>query len=182
MPHSIRSSKYKTSKGKRRTRKKVDDAKQLSITSLLDILTILLVFLIKNVSMDAQNLTTPEKMVFPSTINAEKLIKDGDPYILKVYPGEILMGKTNTVFGAPEELFDAEKVDKMTQLLTKEAKNIHDRKSDKNIPILLIQADKMVQCRYIGELMVLAGECGFQQVYFSSQEDKEWLNQYARGL
>ncbi|MDZ4120848.1 MAG: hypothetical protein U1C33_00395, partial [Candidatus Cloacimonadaceae bacterium] len=67
MPHSIRESKFKTSAGKRKTRKNFEEAKQLSITSLLDILTIILVFLIKNVSMEAAALSAPDDMRFPTT-------------------------------------------------------------------------------------------------------------------
>jgi biopolymer transport protein ExbD len=52
----------------RKVRRKFTDAAFLSITSLLDILTIILVFLVKNVSMEAQRMTVPENMSLPTTI------------------------------------------------------------------------------------------------------------------
>ncbi|MDD2332742.1 MAG: hypothetical protein PHI68_08855, partial [Candidatus Cloacimonetes bacterium] len=63
--------------GGRKTVKKFDDAKGLSITSLLDILTIILVFLIKNASVEMeQTFTKPPDMKLPSTVISESLIDD----------------------------------------------------------------------------------------------------------
>lgn len=41
-----------SNKSERRVRKKFEEAKGLSITSLMDVLTIILVFLVKNISTD----------------------------------------------------------------------------------------------------------------------------------
>jgi biopolymer transport protein ExbD len=57
----------KTNKGRRQVRRKVQDSKQLSITSLLDVLTIILVFLIKNVSMEAVKISELADMIYPTT-------------------------------------------------------------------------------------------------------------------
>ncbi len=181
MPHSIRSSPYKTKRGKPKTRRKFQDTKQLSITSLLDILTIMLVFLIKNVSMDAANVTTPENMTLPFTILNEKLIEDNDPLVIKMYPDQILMGKSNARIGSLDDLTDDGKYRRILAVLEHEAELIAARGTD-NIPVMLIQADKTVKCFYISEMMRLAGEGGYQYVYFSSAENKAWLTEYAKGM
>jgi hypothetical protein len=80
------------SKEIRRTRRKFDDAAGLSITSLLDVLTIILVFLIKNVSMEAQKVSIPDNMYFPTTITNEKLIENAGTMVVKMYPYQILVG------------------------------------------------------------------------------------------
>lgn len=180
MPHSIRSSMYKTKRGKRKTRKKFEDAKQLSITSLLDILTIMLVFLIKNVSMDAAKVTVPENMKFPYTVKSEKLAENSDTVVIKMYPDQILIGKSNAKVGTLEDLLEDSKYQKILQVLENEAQVIASRATD-NIPIMLIQADKSVKCYYISEMMRLAGESGYQYVYFSATENSAWLSEYAQG-
>lgn len=180
MPHSIRQSPYKTQRGKRKTAKKFDDAKGLSITSLLDILTIVLVFLIKNVSMDAAKISVPENMKFPFSIESEKLTENSDPLIIKMYPDQLLMGKTNTRLGSLKDLVTGDKYDKILEVLKDEAGRIQRKPTD-NTPIMLIQADKTVECYYISEMMSLAGNGGYQYVYFSALENSGWLTDYAKG-
>jgi hypothetical protein len=70
----------------RRTRKIAAEIKPLSITSLLDVLTIVLAFMIKNVSMEAQKITIPERMVFPTTMSADQLEESMGTTVVKVYP------------------------------------------------------------------------------------------------
>ncbi len=180
MPHSIRSSMYKTQRGKPKTRKKFAESKKISIASLLDILTIMLVFLIKNVSMDSAKVTTPENMKFPFSIQSEKLEENSDTIVIKMYPTQILMGKNNAKVGSLDDLTDNTKYDLIRQVLEDEAKKIRSRTTD-NIPIMLIQADKSVKCYYISEMMRLAGETNYQYVYFSATENQNWLNDYAKG-
>ena len=49
--------------GKFQSRKRGNKTKDLNITSLIDILTILLVFMIKNISMDSAQKNAPEGMI-----------------------------------------------------------------------------------------------------------------------
>ena len=58
-------------KGRRVVRKKDEDINGLSITSLLDVLTILLVFLMKNVSMEAVKINELPDMKYPTTMTTE---------------------------------------------------------------------------------------------------------------
>ena len=86
------------------TRRISDEVQALSITSLLDILTIVLVFLIKNISLDAQKLTVPKNMTFPTTMTVESLEQNMGTTVIKVYPDQILVGVDNIYFGKPEDL------------------------------------------------------------------------------
>jgi biopolymer transport protein ExbD len=141
----------------------------------------MLVFLIKNVSMDAANITTPENMTFPFSIQNEKLIEDADPLVIKMYPTQILMGKDNARIGSLEDLTDDAKYRTILAVLEHEAELISKRDMN-TTPVMLIQADKSVTCSYISEMMRLAGEGGYQYVYFSSTENKAWLTEYAKGM
>jgi len=65
----------KSQKLNRRVRRKFEEAKGLSITSLVDVLTILLVFLVKNISMEAQRVTVPDNMNFPTIMQSHDLLE-----------------------------------------------------------------------------------------------------------
>ena len=54
--------------GKSLHRKKSPKTKDLNITSLIDILTILLIFIIKNVSMDASEKDVPKGMLLTPSV------------------------------------------------------------------------------------------------------------------
>jgi len=162
--------------GKFKERKK-SRAKELSITSLLDIMTILLVFMMKNVSMDVSQRNAPEGMILPSTISKDDLMKDSQLVYVKIFRDKILYGPDNMLVGSPQELL----VDKGVQnilidYLKKEAKYI--TKSN-NKPSLLIQADKEVECKYISGFIKLSTKAAFADIYFStihSDNKEEILN------
>ncbi len=163
--NSIRKDDSKRSYKMNRKQPKV---KPLEITSLIDILTILLVFLIKNVSMDSTKIV-PQGMNLPTTISREKLIEGGEITVLKIYPDQILFGSSNFYnVGSPEDLINDEATRKnFLTLLKNEAKNITDL-NDKSIPCILIQADNQIKCRYITELIRISGKASFANIYFSS--------------
>ena len=80
--------------------------KELNITSLIDILTILLVFMVKNVSMDSTQKDVPDGMLLPSTVSKSELIENGKVVIIKLFAAKqneagerieskILVGKDN---------------------------------------------------------------------------------------
>lgn len=162
-------------KSSRRVRRKYDDVAGLSITSLLDVLTIILVFLIKNVSMEAQKVTVPDNMRFPTTITNERLIEDGGTFVVKVYPEEILLGTESLSFGSLKEIVEDEtKRQQIYDFLKYEADKIWTRDKN-NQPCLLIQADEGIPCQYVSELVRIGTQASFQYVYFSTLEDKEWF-------
>jgi len=165
-------SKNKTS---RRVRRKFDDVAGLSITSLLDVLTIILVFLIKNVSMEAQKVTVPDNMLFPTTITNEKLIASAGTYVVKMYPDQIFLGTESLPFGALADIVtNADKRQKVFDYLKYEADIIW--KQDKNNePCLLIQADEQIPCQYVSEMVRIGTNATFQYIYFSTLEDATWF-------
>ncbi len=149
--------------------------KSLNITSLIDILTILLVFMIKNISMDATERDAPKGMVLPTTFTKDELVKSGQAVILKVYPDKILYGRENTFVGSMEDFMSNAQVrNALLKSLTAEAQNITD--SDE-VPILLIQADKNLYCKYITEMVKFSARSTFTNIYFSTvhTEDKNAL-------
>ncbi len=168
----------------REAKKKHPKSKEINITSLIDILTILLVFLIKNVSMEAQKVQQPEGMKLPSTSTKEALIENGNTVLIKVYDNQILFGTSNTKVipdekmvgyeGRELEVFmnDEDTRTAMKGLLQAQAKEIKAANAEA-IPAILIQADDKVLCRYITEIIVLCANSEFSHIYFSSMHDPQ---------
>jgi biopolymer transport protein ExbD len=152
--------------GSRYKKRKKEVVSELSITSLLDILTILLVFMIKNVSMDAAARNAPEGMELPVTISKDDLIERGHVLYVKIYPDKILYGSDNQMVGTLQEFM----TDKNTrEVLLRFLKAESDVIKDSNMnPVLLIQADKNLECRYIAEFINFSTEAKFADIYFSS--------------
>ncbi len=158
--------------------------KDLNITSLIDILTILLVFMIKNVSMDAAQKNAPEGMEMPTTFNKNELIESGDAVFVRIYSpkidsqtgekldGKILYGKENTLVGSLSKFVSDNNIRKvLLQYLQLESKQISktvDSEGKNKIPCLLIQADKDLECRYITEFIKFSGQASFANIYFST--------------
>lgn len=152
----------------RKERGKLDKVKSLNITSLVDILTILLVFLIKNVSIDAARLTVPDNMMLPTSIATEELERSGQSVILKVFPEEILVGTDNIYVGTPEEfMMDQEVRSQLLNFMREQSSLITAQNPDIN-PILLIQADTSILCRYITDIVALGATADFTSIYFST--------------
>ncbi len=152
----------------RKVRRKVAKAPKLNITSLTDVLTILLVFLIKNVSMEVQRVSVPPNMKFPTTMNVEDLQKDADTVILKVYPDKILLGSDNINVGSLEDLITNEKTrQNILSFLTDQASKIMAN-NPKAVPVLMIQADDTVLCNYITEIVNVSVASRFTSIYFST--------------
>ena len=156
------------SEGPRKTRSRIEKVKSLNITSLVDILTILLVFLIKNVSIDAQRLNIPDNMILPTTIMTEELERSGLSVVLKVFPDQILVGTDNLYVGTPEEFMtDQEVRSQLLAYMQDHSKQIISQNPDYK-PLLLIQADTTILCRYITDIVALGATSGFSSIYFTS--------------
>ncbi len=154
--------------GPRKARGKIDKVKSLNITSLVDILTILLVFLLKNVSIDAQRLTLPENMTLPTTIITEELERSGMSVVLKVFPNQILVGSDNLYVGTPEEFMtDQEVRSQLLSFMNEQSKQIVTQNPELT-PLLLIQADTSIMCRYITDIVALGATSGFTSIYFAT--------------
>lgn len=140
--------------------------KDLNITSLIDILTILLVFMLKNVAMDASQKNAPEGMFLPTTITTNQLIESGQAIFVKIYPNRILYGTENVDIGSLQDFMAKREIrGVLLDYLKYEAKEIV---SLGNTPCLLIQADKELECRYITEFIKFSASAAFANIYFST--------------
>ena len=161
--------------GKFQHRKRGNKTKDLNITSLIDILTILLVFMIKNISMDSTQKNSPEGMLLPTTITTNELIESGKAVYLKIYPNKILYGTESINVGSMEDFLGKTEIrNSLLKLLQMEAKTITSLRSK---PCLLIQADKEVPCKYITEFIKFSAQASFANIYFSTihTEDKDQI-------
>lgn len=166
-----------SNKKARAVRRKFDDVKGLSITSLMDVLTIILVFLIKNVSTEATTIAAEKGMTFPSTITNDELMKKAGTVPIKLFLDKILVGNESLPFGTPQELYtDNQKRANIFEYLEMEATTIIN---SGNEPCLVVQADEFLPCDYISEIVKVSTSAGFTNIYFATLEDAEWLNAYA---
>lgn len=155
------------------SRKKGNKTKDLNITSLIDILTILLVFMIKNISMDAAQKDAPEGMLLPTVVTKNDLVETGQAVIMKIYPDKILYGRENVHVGSMQDFVSDNAIrQSLLGMLQYEAGVI--TKMDGK-PCLLIQADKELDCRYITEFIKFSAQASFANIYFSTihTEDKD---------
>ena len=154
--------------GPRKARGQIDKVKNLNITSLVDILTILLVFLIKNISVDNLRLTVPENMMLPTTVYTEDLEKSGQAVVIKLYKDQILVGAENIRVGTPDQfLYEANVRKDLLNFMNQQSVGILSQ--DQNLkPLLLVQADVGLACKYITDVVALGATAGFSNIYFST--------------
>ncbi|MCD4817649.1 MAG: biopolymer transporter ExbD [Candidatus Cloacimonetes bacterium] len=148
--------------------KKKKDVNQLSITSLLDVMTILLIFMIKNVSMDAAQRNAPNGMLLPSTITNDELIKKGNVIYVRMYTDKILYGTDNIEVGTLQEFVEDKRV--RNTLLGKLENEVKFIKGNDQKPVLLIQADKKLKCKYVIDFIEFSTRAKFADIYFSTIE------------
>ena len=147
-------------------RKKGAKTRDLNITSLIDILTILLVFMIKNIAMDATQKNAPEGMLLPTTVTTNMLIEDGHAVFVKIFPDKILYGTDNYYIGTLAEFMSRGEIrNTLLDYLRLEAASIVKVGSQ---PCLLIQADKNLDCRYITDFIKFSANAAFPNIYFST--------------
>lgn len=171
---STRSSKPRT----RAVRRKTEDAKQLSITSLLDVLTIILVFLIKNVSMEAVKISEVEHLRYPTTITTEKLMENATVTPIKIFPDKVLLGNSDQLLGTPADLTSSADIRKaLVQFLKLEIATVDEDKLDD--ACLIVQCDANIPCAYITEVVSAAVGVGYPNIYFATLEEEDWLRSYA---
>nr|MDK2851259.1 hypothetical protein [Candidatus Cloacimonadota bacterium] len=165
-------------KGRRAIRKKAEEIKGLSITSLLDVLTILLVFLIKNVSMEAVKISELPDMKYPTTATVESLMDNAIVTPVKLYRDRVLLGLDNQLLGTPEELIeDVETRSVMLEFFQSEMREIPEDRYDE--ACLIVQADRDIPCAYITEIVRVGTNTGYQNIYFATLEEADWLSSYA---
>lgn len=160
----------------RRVRRKVEDAKGLSITSLLDALTIILVFLIKNVSFDSVKLSSEKDIRYPTTITNDLLREKAEATSVKVFTDKILLGNESLNFGNPRDLLEnPDKRKAIFQFLEMEAHAIYANNPADVEACLVIQADNFIPCSYISEIIKIGTSVGYTHIYFATLQDTDWL-------
>ncbi|MCB5261426.1 MAG: biopolymer transporter ExbD [Candidatus Cloacimonetes bacterium] len=174
---SSNNSSRSSNKGRRVIRKKEEDVKGLSITSLLDVLTIILVFLMKNVSMEAVKISELPDMKYPTTMTKDSLMEN--PYVtpVKLYTDRVLLGLGNLLLGEPQDLIEnVEKRSMMQEFFRNEWNSIPEDKWDD--ACLIVQADSNLPCGFITEIVRVGTNTGYQNIYFATVEEAEWLKSY----
>ncbi|MFA6720234.1 MAG: biopolymer transporter ExbD [Candidatus Cloacimonadaceae bacterium] len=165
----------------RRVRRKFPDGTKLSIISLVDILTILLVFLLKNVTMEVQKYSMPNNMTFPVTMQKRDLLENKGTTVVQIYPDRILLGEQGIHFGSLDEF--ASDPQKRTEILTylqatanEILKDVDTAGNPKTPTALLIQADKSIPCWYITEFVSLGTSSFYEYIYFATLLETDWLD------
>jgi biopolymer transport protein ExbD len=151
--------------------------KQLNITSLVDILTILLVFLIKNVNMTTQAISQPKGLIFPTTLTQEEYDEAKTRTLLvKVYPDIIYVGTDNTPVGTLQQIVNDQNTrENLKSYLEAEVEELIRANPDLS-PLLIIQADYSIPCQIITELVYIAAKAKFSNIYFASKHDSDRIN------
>ena len=165
-------------KGRRVVRKKDELQKGLSITSLLDVLTIILVFIMKNVSMEAVKISELPDMRYPTTITTDALMENPMVTPVKLYTDRVELGIDNLFLGTPQDLI--ENVDTrsiMQKFFRNEWKAIPEDKWED--ACLIVQADSNLPCGFITEIVRVGTNTGYQNIYFATLEDADWLRSYS---
>ncbi|MCB5253549.1 MAG: biopolymer transporter ExbD [Candidatus Cloacimonadaceae bacterium] len=164
-------------KGRRAVRKKSEDVKSLSITSLLDVLTIILVFLMKNVSMEAVKINELPDMQYPTTMTKDALMENPMVTPVKLYTDRVLLGIDNAYLGEPQDLIEnVSKRALMQEFFRNEWNAVPEDKWDD--ACLVVQADSNLPCGYITEIVRVGTNTGYQNIYFATLEEADWLKSY----
>ncbi|HOZ00410.1 MAG TPA: biopolymer transporter ExbD [Candidatus Syntrophosphaera sp.] len=164
----------------RKVRRKFQVTTELSITSLVDVLTILLVFLIKNVTMEVQKITMPNNMRFPVAMAKHDLLQNKGTTIIQVYPDKILIGEPALYFGTLEEFTTNSakraEIQKYLRLTASQILEVKDEQGKPKTPTaLLIQADRSIPCYYITELVRMGTRSYYDYIYFATLLESDWL-------
>lgn len=174
---NIRDRLRSTDKSRRKVRRKFEDVKGLSITSLLDVLTIILVFLIKNVSTESVKISPEANLMYPTTITNDDLLAKAGTTPIKIFPDKIIVGTEGLQFGSPGELVqNSDKRELLFNYLEREAQDIMREEGVETC--LIVQADNNIPCGYITEIVGAATTAGYSYIYFATLEDADWLQKY----
>jgi biopolymer transport protein ExbD len=156
--------------GPRKPRKHNAKAPSLDISSLLDIMTILLVFLIKNVSMEVQKSSVPPHMGLPESFENEQVLADKAKVLLvRMYTDKVLYGMQSRVVGTPDDLINNPQVQaSLVSELQRDYQSVINQDATAN-PAILLQADRNVDCQYITAFLSLASaRAGYSNIFFST--------------
>lgn len=145
-------------------------AATLSITSLMDVLTIILIFLLVNFSEVAQEGELPRFITLP-TVKTEKKITSAQAQrgtiVVAVGKHRIDVNKETIKL---RQYDPAAIIDQTTALLNKYRK---EYKKNKHSAVISLQADKDIPYNYIDAILVSAGYAGITQVNFITLREEK---------
>lgn len=164
------------------TRNKFEELAELNMASLIDILTVILIFLVKNAQIGSA-INIPQNMAVPTTITNEQLLKNSSTIIVKLFTDKVLYGSENLYVGTIKDLEENIKTREVIyEYMKKESQIITKMAQAKNTvvtPCLLIQADKRLPCQYITTMVKIGAGASFANIYFSTIQDESWLKKSA---
>ncbi len=168
------------------SRKKQEEAK-LTLTSMMDMFTIILVFLMKSYSTDVEvNVDATMANVLPVSVSEAKLEQDAEA-IVQVTSSAILVKNKKVVslnnFQVPKDLLDPANPFLITPLYD-ELNNLHEAairmekagaivkgKPYKFKGILVIKGDKNMPSALLMKVMYTAGQAEFAKIYHTAVKE-----------
>lgn len=139
--------------------------RKIEMTSLVDILTVLLVFLIRNVSVEAQKVMIPDDIALPTTISYEDTKDNEGIVVMRVSREQIYVGDVPA--GTPSEFLTSQQIfDNLLDLARSERRAVARR--DGVEPVIVLQADRNIRCQVISRIIHMIADADFSGVYFST--------------
>lgn len=169
---------------RKKGKKMAENGADVNITSLLDVLTVLLFFLIKSASVSSLQLTPPEGLVLPSgqiEEEAKEAIKLALTDKVLMVNGKAMIQLEKGRFPASEIAEDKRTIKPLQEFLRKEyqkKKDFYAEVAQGDLdklpaPTLLIQADKDLKFKTMKYLLHTAAISGFGDYQFVVQGSNE---------
>ncbi|MCB0394251.1 MAG: biopolymer transporter ExbD [Bdellovibrionales bacterium] len=147
-----------TSVLKSRSGKKGAASATLTLTSLVDVFTIFVIYLLINTSADSSMLDTDEKIKLPSATQATQ-VESG--ILVKVIDNKFVI----------DEKSYSEKY--LSRVLTQKISEMKQEKGEDTPAELIIQADKKSDFKSINPLMLVGSEVGFSKIKLAAISELE---------
>ena len=164
----------------RKKKKNNNQQMELNITSMMDMFTIILVFLLKSYSTDAETkLDESDRLTLPVTISMQSLDVEAPSVIVAkdgVYVGttnkvadlnnwELVDSDPNNPYAIPALMEELEKVAERQQFIA-------DRSAVKFEGIIIIQADREMPSSLLTKVMFSIGQSGFSKIKLAAISEK----------
>ncbi len=128
--------------------------------------------------MEAVKISELPDMQYPTTVTVDKLMDDALVTPVKLYLDRVLLGLDNQLLGTPEQLIeDVNTRSVMLDFFRSEMTEIPEDKWDQ--ACLIVQADSDLPCAFITEIVRVGTNTGYQNIYFATLEEADWLQSYA---
>ncbi len=152
---------------KRKTYLKKPNRKTIQITSMLDVFTILLVFLIKNISSDSDNmLNMIKEFELPYSHSLENVHKT---YLIVIGVNGISVNNESVIEKANTSQLTAHDFDLMRKKIENMKAEVQKSKLKFSVEIT-IAADKKIPSYVIKNVLALCAENGFNQIYLATKK------------